>query len=162
MTAVPNILAIAGSDPSGGAGIQADLKSIAACGGYGMAAITALTAQSTQGVSGVHVPPASFLREQLDALAADIRIDAVKIGMLGTAEIVAVVADWLRGLDTRPPVVLDPVMIATSGDRLIDAEAERALHDLLSLADVVTPNLPELAVLTGVSAIGSWTDAIAS
>ncbi|MDI6943977.1 bifunctional hydroxymethylpyrimidine kinase/phosphomethylpyrimidine kinase [Microbacterium barkeri] len=161
MTAVPNILAIAGSDPSGGAGIQADLKSIAACGGYGMAAITALTAQSTQGVSGVHVPPASFLREQLDALAADIRIDAVKIGMLGTAEIVAVVANWLRGLDTRPPVVLDPVMIATSGDRLIDVEAERALHDLLSLADVVTPNLPELAVLTGVAAIGSWTDALA-
>lgn len=161
MSGVPNVLSIAGSDPSGGAGIQADLKSIAACGGYGMAAITALTAQNTHGVSVVHVPPAAFLRAQLDAIAADIRIDAVKIGMLGTADIVGVVADWLRSLDARPWVVVDPVMIATSGDRLIDADAERALHDLLSLADVVTPNLPELAVLMGAPAIRAWSDALA-
>ncbi|GAA4188756.1 hypothetical protein GCM10022219_03400 [Microbacterium oryzae] len=161
MSAVPNILAIAGSDPSGGAGVQADLKSIAACGGYGMAAITALTAQSTQGVSGVHVPPAPFLRAQLDAIAADIRIDAVKVGMLGSAEIVDEVAAFLRGLPGRPPVVLDPVMVATSGDRLLDVDAERALHDLLALADVVTPNLPELAVLCGVPRIDSWAEALA-
>ncbi|BDZ55305.1 hypothetical protein GCM10025870_23780 [Agromyces marinus] len=101
MSTVPRVLSIAGSDPSGGAGIQADLKSIAATGGYGMAAITALTAQNTRGVRGVHVPPAAFLADQLDAIADDIEIDAVKIGMLGTADVIRVVADWLGR--TRPP-----------------------------------------------------------
>src|SRR5687768_14566148 len=101
--AIPRVLAIAGSDPSGGAGIQADLKSIAANGGYGMAAITALTAQNTQGVRSVHVPPASFLSEQLDAVSDDIGIDAVKIGMLGSAEVIEAVAAWLRKV--RPAVV---------------------------------------------------------
>ncbi|MFJ4225460.1 bifunctional hydroxymethylpyrimidine kinase/phosphomethylpyrimidine kinase [Microbacterium sp. NPDC089695] len=157
---IPRVLSIAGSDPSGGAGIQADLKSIAANGGYGMAAITALTAQNTQGVRGVHVPPAEFLRAQLDAISADIVVDAVKIGMLADADVIRVVADWLDRM--HPPiVVLDPVMVATSGDRLLDADAESALADLLARADVVTPNLPELAVLAG-RAVDGWDDALAA
>ncbi|KQM81551.1 hydroxymethylpyrimidine kinase [Agromyces sp. Leaf222] len=160
------MLSIAGSDPSGGAGIQADLKSIAAVGGYGMSAITALTAQNTRGVRGVHVPPAAFLAEQLDAIADDISIDAVKIGMLANAEVVSVVADWLRRTAV-PVVVLDPVMVATSGDRLLDPDAERALRELLPLADLITPNLLELAVLaSAVSGSDSppastWAEAIA-
>ncbi|MFC4138785.1 MULTISPECIES: bifunctional hydroxymethylpyrimidine kinase/phosphomethylpyrimidine kinase [unclassified Microbacterium] len=155
----PRVLSIAGSDPSGGAGIQADLKSIAANGGYGMAAITALTAQSTQGVRSVHVPPADFLGEQLDALADDVDIDAVKIGMLADAEIIRTVREWLDRV--RPEtVVLDPVMVATSGDRLLDAAAEDALRGLLPLADVVTPNLPELAVLAGEPQAGDWEQAL--
>lgn len=157
---IPRVLSIAGSDPSGGAGIQADLKSIAANGGYGMAAITALTAQNTRGVRGVHVPPAEFLRAQLDAISDDIVIDAVKIGMLADAEVIGVVADWLD--DERPPiVVVDPVMVATSGDRLLDPSAETALHRLLERAHVVTPNLPELAVLSGVATEG-WSEALAA
>ena len=154
----PRVLSIAGSDPSGGAGIQADLKSIAAHGGYGMAAITAMTAQNTRGVHGVHVPPAEFLRAQLHALSDDIRIDAVKIGMLADAEVIRTVADWLAA--HRPPtVVLDPVMVATSGDRLLDAHAESALGELAGLADVITPNLDELAVLAGRPLVG-WDDAL--
>ena len=126
------MLAIAGSDPSGGAGIQADLKSIAANGGYGMAAITALTAQNTRGVSAVHVPPAAFLTAQLDAISHDITIDAVKIGMLGDAAVIDAVRSWLEKV--RPAVVvLDPVMVATSGDRLLQESAEAALHALLPL-----------------------------
>ncbi|MGX5695576.1 bifunctional hydroxymethylpyrimidine kinase/phosphomethylpyrimidine kinase [Agromyces soli] len=157
---VPRVLSIAGSDPSGGAGVQADLKSIAAAGGYGMAAVTALTAQNTRGVRGVHVPPAAFLREQLDAISDDIAIDAVKIGMLANAEVVDEVAGWLTRV--RPPVVvLDPVMVATSGDRLLDPAAERALFALLPLADLVTPNLAELAVLAGATApAASWAEAL--
>jgi len=152
---VPRVLSIAGSDPSGGAGIQADLKSIAANGGYGMAAITALTAQNTQGVRGVHVPPAEFLREQLDALSDDVAIDAVKIGMLGTVEVVGVVRSWLDAV--RPPlVVLDPVMVATSGDRLLDAEAEQALRELVRVCDLVTPNIPELAIIAAEPAAETW------
>lgn len=157
---VPRVLTIAGSDPSGGAGIQADLKSIAANGGYGMAVITALTAQNTQGVHAVHVPPADFLRAQLDAISDDIEIDAVKIGMLAGAAAIRTVLSWL--VEVRPSVVvLDPVMVATSGDRLLDAEAEAALHDLLQYADVITPNLPELASLTGRESIDDWAEAIA-
>ncbi|REJ04395.1 bifunctional hydroxymethylpyrimidine kinase/phosphomethylpyrimidine kinase [Microbacterium bovistercoris] len=154
-TRPPRVLSIAGSDPSGGAGIQADLKSIAANGGYGMAAITALTAQNTRGVRDVHVPPAEFLREQLDALADDVDIDAVKIGMLADAEIIRTVGDWLDRV--RPEtVVVDPVMVATSGDRLLDTAAEDALRDLLPLADVVTPNLPELAALAREQPAQNW------
>ncbi|WP_084620360.1 bifunctional hydroxymethylpyrimidine kinase/phosphomethylpyrimidine kinase [Agromyces italicus] len=154
------VLSIAGSDPSGGAGIQADLKAIAAVGGYGMAAITALTAQNTRGVRGVHVPPATFLAAQLDAVSDDIVIDGVKIGMLANAELIQTVAEWLTR--TRPPVVvLDPVMIATSGDRLLDADAEQAMLELLPLADLVTPNLAELAVLAGQPVATSWAEAIA-
>ena len=152
----PNVLSIAGSDPSGGAGIQADLKSIQATGGYGMAAITALTAQNTRGVTGVHTPPAAFLAEQLDAIAADVRIDAIKIGMLANASIIEAVASWIAALAPRPAVVLDPVMIATSGDRLLDADASRALDDLIALADVITPNLPELAALVSGEVADSW------
>nr|WP_201470199.1 bifunctional hydroxymethylpyrimidine kinase/phosphomethylpyrimidine kinase [Microbacterium hydrocarbonoxydans] len=156
----PRVLSIAGSDPSGGAGIQADLKSIAANGGYGMAALTALTAQNTVGVRGVHVPPATFLREQLDAISDDIVVDAVKVGMLANAEVIRTVADWLDAV--RPPiVVLDPVMVATSGDRLLDQDAEAALGDLLRRAHIVTPNLDELAVLAG-RAVTGWDDALAA
>lgn len=157
---VPRVLSIAGSDPSGGAGIQADLKSIAANGGYGMAVLTALTAQNTRGVRDVHVPPTAFLRAQLDAVSDDIAVEAVKIGMLADAEVIRTVGDWLE--EVRPPiVVLDPVMVATSGDRLLAPDAERALRDLLGRATLITPNLAELAVLSG-REIADWADALAA
>ncbi|MGO4489473.1 bifunctional hydroxymethylpyrimidine kinase/phosphomethylpyrimidine kinase [Microbacterium sp. 2RAF4] len=157
---VPRVLSIAGSDPSGGAGIQADLKSIAANGGYGMAVLTALTAQNTQGVRAVHVPPVDFLRAQLDAVSDDIVIDAVKIGMLADAAVIHTVGAWLDRV--RPPiVVLDPVMVATSGDRLLDGEVERELLGLLARATLVTPNLAELAVLAG-REIADWEEAISA
>lgn len=156
---VPRVLSIAGSDPSGGAGIQADLKSIAANGGYGMTAITALTVQNTCGVRAVHVPPADFLTAQLDALTADIEIDAVKIGMLADADVVRAVAEWLDR--TQPPtVVLDPVMVAASGDRLLTTAAEQAVHDLIPRVDLITPNLDELAVLSGRARLRTWNDAL--
>ncbi|MEV8252056.1 bifunctional hydroxymethylpyrimidine kinase/phosphomethylpyrimidine kinase [Microbacterium sp. NPDC076768] len=158
--AVPRVLSIAGSDPSGGAGIQADLKSIAANGGYGMAVVTALTAQNTQGVRAVHIPPTEFLRTQLDAVSDDIVVDAVKIGMLADAHVIRTVREWLDAV--RPSiVVLDPVMVATSGDRLLDADAERELHGLLGRATLITPNLAELTVLCGRD-IDGWPDAIAA
>jgi hydroxymethylpyrimidine/phosphomethylpyrimidine kinase len=144
---IPNILSIAGSDPSGGAGIQADIKAISANGGYAMAAITALTAQNTRGVSGVHMVQPGFVADQIAAIRADIRIDAVKIGMLGTAEVIGAVAKALAGLDA--PIVLDPVMVAKSGDRLLDAAAADALRAMLPRAAVITPNLPEAADLLG-------------
>ena len=157
---IPRVLAIAGSDPSGGAGIQADLKSIAANGGYGMAVITALTAQNTQGVRAVHVPPAAFLTAQLDAISDDIGIDAVKIGMLGDAAVIDAVRTWLEKV--RPAVVvLDPVMVATSGDRLLQESAEAALHALLPLADLITPNLAELAILLKEPVAADWAEALA-
>ncbi|PZO57499.1 MAG: bifunctional hydroxymethylpyrimidine kinase/phosphomethylpyrimidine kinase [Leifsonia xyli] len=143
---VPRVLAVAGTDPTGGAGLQADLKAIAAHDGYGMGVVTALVAQNTHGVRSVHVPDVGFLREQLDAVSDDVVIDAVKIGMLGTAEVVRTVTDWLR--EHRPPVVVvDPVMVATSGDRLLDEDAAAAMGTLFALADLVTPNRAELAVL---------------
>jgi hydroxymethylpyrimidine/phosphomethylpyrimidine kinase len=144
-------LSIAGSDPSGGAGIQADLKTFAALGAYGCAVITSLTAQNTLGVSGVFPIPAGFVRQQLDALFADVAIDAVKIGMLANAAIAQEVA---QALDAhRPPiVVLDPVMVATSGDRLLSEDAEAVVREqLLPRADIITPNLPEAAALLGVA-----------
>lgn len=144
---IPNILSIAGSDPSGGAGIQADIKAISANGGYAMAAITALTAQNTQGVTGVQMIEPDFVTQQIAALRAEIRIDAVKIGMLGTSEMVATVFAALDGIEV--PVVLDPVMVAKSGDRLLRAEAVAALRDALAQASVITPNLPEAADLLG-------------
>jgi hydroxymethylpyrimidine kinase/phosphomethylpyrimidine kinase len=147
MTA-PRVLCIAGTDPSGGAGLLADLKSVAANGGYGMGAVTALTAQNTRGVRGVHVPPVAFLAEQLYAVSDDIEIDAVKIGMLGTAEVAATVGEWLASV-RLPVVVLDPVMVATSGDRLLDPDAETAVQALFDRVHLVTPNGPELAVLAG-------------
>ncbi len=157
---MPRVLSIAGTDPVGGAGIQADLKSIAAHGGYGMAVVTALVAQNTHGVRAVHVPPVAFLTEQLDAVSDDVQIDAVKIGMLATADVIRAVGDWLDRV--RPPVVvLDPVMVATSGDRLLDADAEAELIGLLRRADIVTPNIPELAILAGEPRAADWAAVIA-
>ncbi len=146
----PVALSIAGSDPSGGAGIQADLKTFSALGAYGTTVITALTAQNTRGVTGVHVVPPDFVAQQLDTLAEDVRIDAIKIGMLATAQLAGVVGDFLseQARSARPPyVVLDPVMVATSGDRLLDESAVAAVRELLPLADLVTPNVAEAAVL---------------
>lgn len=137
-------LSIAGSDPSGGAGIQADLKAFSALGAYGMTVITALTAQSTRGVTGVHAVPVDFVGSQLDTLLADITPDATKIGMLATAELVEAVGEYLPGLSHT---VLDPVMVATSGDRLLDASAVQAIRELLPSVDLITPNLFEAAVL---------------
>lgn len=146
---IANVLSIAGSDPSGGAGIQADLKTIGALGGYGMAAITALTAQNTRGVTAVHVPPAAFLVAQLDAVFADVRVDAVKIGMLADAAVVAAVAGRLTA-HAAPNIVLDPVLVATSGDALgTPGVVEAMLQALLPHARLVTPNLPEAARLAG-------------
>jgi len=146
---VPHVLTIAGSDPGGGAGIQADLKTFHAFGVYGLAVITSLTAQNTRGVTGIHDVPAEFVAEQLRTVFADIRVDAAKTGMLKSAEIVRAVA-----LGTRAPLagrlVVDPVMVATSGDRLIDDDAVAALTaDLFPLAAVVTPNREETEVLAG-------------
>lgn len=156
---IPNVLSIAGSDPSGGAGIQADIKAISASGGYAMAVLTALTAQNTRGVTGVHTPPVAFLRQQLDAVAGDVVIDAVKIGMLGSGAVARCVAEWLD--DVRPPgVVLDPVMVATSGARLLDDDAVRAVLDLARRASLVTPNIAELAVLAGADEAASWSEAL--
>lgn len=152
---IPRVLSIAGTDPTGGAGIQADLKSIAANGGYGMAVVTALVAQNTQGVRSVHVPPLPFLLEQLEAVSDDVEIDAVKIGMLATTEVIHAVIGWLDRV-TPPVVVLDPVMIATSGDRLLDRNAEQALRELASRVHLLTPNIPELAILADEPVATHW------
>lgn len=146
---VLNVLSIAGSDPSGGAGVQADLKTFAALGVYGMAAITALTVQNTQGVRSVHPVDADVVAAQVEAVLDDVRVDAVKIGMLGDAAVIAAVARVLRA--RRPPVVvLDPVLVATSGDALLPGGAvPTLLAELLPLADLVTPNVPEAAALLG-------------
>jgi hydroxymethylpyrimidine/phosphomethylpyrimidine kinase len=147
---IVHALTIAGSDPSGGAGVQADLKAFSAHGAYGMSVLTALTAQNTRGVQGVHPVPPSFVTDQLDSVFDDVRVDAVKIGMLGDAATIRVVADALRRW-APPVVVLDPVMVATSGDRLLAAEAVAALREeLLPLVHLLTPNLPEAADLLGV------------
>ena len=147
---IPAVLSIAGSDSGGGAGIQADLKAFARCGVHGMTAITALTAQSTVGVSGVHPVPGGFIVEQVRAVADDIGVDAVKIGMLGTAEIVAAVDAALDLVKPGMPVVIDPVIVAESGAVLLDDDARSALVDrLLPRATVITPNLAEARVLAG-------------
>jgi hydroxymethylpyrimidine/phosphomethylpyrimidine kinase len=147
---IPAVLSIAGSDSGGGAGIQADLKAFARCGVHGMTAITALTAQNTVGVTGVHPVPGDFIVEQVRAVADDIGVDAVKIGMLGTAEIVAAVEEALDLLAPGTPIVVDPVMVAESGAILLDDDARAALTDrLLPRATVITPNLPEARVLAG-------------
>ncbi|MDY0074033.1 MAG: bifunctional hydroxymethylpyrimidine kinase/phosphomethylpyrimidine kinase [Thauera sp.] len=144
---IPNVVSIAGVDPSGGAGVLADLKAFSALGAYGCGVIAALTAQNTQGVTGVHVPPTDFLRQQLDTLFVDVRIDACKIGMLGSAEVSATVADRLAHWQA-PNIVLDPVMIAKSGDSLLAASAISMLREaLFPLAFIITPNLPEAGVL---------------
>ncbi|MGZ2452933.1 bifunctional hydroxymethylpyrimidine kinase/phosphomethylpyrimidine kinase (plasmid) [Rhizobium ruizarguesonis] len=144
---IRNVLSIAGSDPSGGAGIQADLKAFSARGVYGMAVLTALTAQNTQGVSGVHLVPPQFVADQINAVFADVRVDAVKIGMIANAGIADAVAGALS--DHRDiPIVIDPVMIAKGGAALLAPEAVDVLtRRLLPLATLLTPNLPEAAAL---------------
>jgi hydroxymethylpyrimidine kinase/phosphomethylpyrimidine kinase len=143
------ILTIAGSDSGGGAGIQADLKAITVLGGYGMSAITALTAQNTLGVTGIHPVPVDFVRMQIEAVISDIGADAVKTGMLATPEIVSAVAEELKRFKAEI-IVVDPVMVAKSGDPLLSKEARGTLKEkLLPLAFLVTPNLPEASELCG-------------
>ncbi len=152
MTSRPPVaLSIAGSDPSGGAGIQADLKTFSALGAYGTCVLTALTAQNTRGVTGVHVVPTDFVRLQLDTLLDDVRVDAVKIGMLSSAELAEAVAEYVQpgGRLADRYVVLDPVMVATSGSRLLDEDAVHAVRELAKHADLITPNLHEAAILVG-------------
>jgi hydroxymethylpyrimidine/phosphomethylpyrimidine kinase len=145
------VLTIAGSDSGGGAGIQADLKTFAALGCYGASAITALTAQNTVGVSAIHAVPPEFAAAQIAAVFEDIGADAVKIGMLFSAELIRGVAAQLVKFKARN-IVLDPVMVAQSGDRLLRDDAVQAIiHDLMPLADLVTPNLPEAEALLGQS-----------
>jgi hydroxymethylpyrimidine/phosphomethylpyrimidine kinase len=151
---IPNVLSIAGSDPSGGAGIQADIKAISANGAFAMAAITALTAQNTQGVTAIHLVPSDFVKGQIAAIFEDIRVDAVKIGMIANAGIAAAVAQSLQA-QTGIPIVLDPVMIAKGGAALLQADAVNNLRDtLLPMATLLTPNLP---VCIG-STISPWPD----
>ncbi|MFZ0612373.1 MAG: bifunctional hydroxymethylpyrimidine kinase/phosphomethylpyrimidine kinase [Desulfobacterales bacterium] len=141
------VLTIAGSDSGGGAGIQADLKTFAALGCYGMSVITALTAQNTTGVTGIHAVPPEFVVQQMQAVFTDIGVDAVKIGMLYSAELIRAVADELRRHQAAN-IVLDPVMVAQSGDKLLQDTAIAAMKNhLIPLAAVLTPNLPEAAVL---------------
>ncbi|MBI5967780.1 MAG: bifunctional hydroxymethylpyrimidine kinase/phosphomethylpyrimidine kinase [Deltaproteobacteria bacterium] len=145
---MPRILTVAGSDSGGGAGIQADLKTIALLGGFGMSAVTALTAQNTMGVKGIYEVPADFVGEQMEAVISDIGVDAMKTGMLGNAGIVRVVCQKVRKYRLSK-VVVDPVMVAKSGAKLLSAEAEDVLKkELLPLAQVITPNLPESEALT--------------
>jgi hydroxymethylpyrimidine/phosphomethylpyrimidine kinase len=140
-------LTIAGSDSGGGAGIQADLKTFSALGCYGMSVITALTAQNTVGVTGIHPVPPEFVQAQIDAVFSDIGVDAVKIGMLFSAELIQAITEKLKEHDAHP-IVLDPVIVAQSGDKLLQDEAIAAIRDyLIPLADIVTPNLVEASVL---------------
>ena len=146
-----NALSVAGIDPSGGAGIYADLKAFSALGAYGTGVVAALTAQNTQAVTGVHVVPPAFIRQQIDTLFADVRIDTAKIGMLGTAQATQAVAEGLAGpirAGSPAHLVVDPVMVAKSGDRLLDQQATATLIEaILPLATLITPNLPEAGVL---------------
>lgn len=154
MSTVPAMLTLAGSDPSGGAGIQADLKTATALGVYSASVITALTAQNTTGVSNIHTPPLEFLREQYAMVVTDLNVHALKIGMLGSAELIALVAELLDAYPL-PAVVLDPVMVATSGDRLVPDDAVDAIRTLLvPRATIVTPNAPEAAELSGIAVTG--------
>jgi hydroxymethylpyrimidine/phosphomethylpyrimidine kinase len=144
----PIVLTIAGSDSGGGAGIQADIKTISATGGYGCSVITALTAQNTQGVSAIYPISSEFVEQQLDAVFCDLNVIAVKIGMLSDETIIAAVAKKLRQYAPKY-IVLDPVMVATSGDMLLKSTAMETLKTaLFPIADVITPNLPEAAALT--------------
>lgn len=147
MKVPPRILAIAGSDSSGGAGIQADIKTVTMLGGYAMTALTAITAQNTSGVQAVEMLPAGLVVAQIDSCLADIGADAIKIGMLGSPEIAHAVAERLAGFDGH--VVFDPVMVATSGAVLANPETIAAFAELMRRATLATPNLPELEALTG-------------
>lgn len=152
---IPNVVSIAGVDPSGGAGILADLKAMSALGGYGCAVVAALTAQNTQGVMGVQAVSADFVALQLKTLFDDVRIDAVKIGMLSDIDVIRAVADAIKKYQPRF-VVLDPVMVAKSGDRLLPESCLEILKsELLPLTTLLTPNLPEAAALVGEPEIDS-------
>lgn len=152
---IPNTLTIAGVDPSGGAGILADIKAMSALGAYGMAVVAALTAQNTQGVSAISTVSAEFVAQQINTLFTDIRIDAVKIGMLGQQSITRTVAERLAHWKPKH-IVLDPVMIAKSGDLLLERSAVSELRDsLVPMATILTPNLPEAGVLLGASPVES-------
>jgi hydroxymethylpyrimidine/phosphomethylpyrimidine kinase len=145
---VSKILIIAGSDPSGGAGIQADIKVASAHEVYACAAITCLTAQNTQKVFAVENPSIQFLRQEIEAVLNDVKVDAIKIGMLGTAEIIETVADILsQKANAKIPLILDPVMVATSGDLLLQKDAVQALRKFISAAEIVTPNIDEAEIL---------------
>jgi len=147
---IATALSIAGSDPSGGAGIQADLKTFGALGVFGLTAITALTAQNTRGVSGVHLVPAGFVQDQLASIFADVRVDAIKIGMIATSTIAEAVANALSEYAQDIPIILDPVMIAKGGASLLDPQAINILQTrLMPLATLMTPNLAEAAALLG-------------
>jgi hydroxymethylpyrimidine/phosphomethylpyrimidine kinase len=148
---VPRILIIAGSDSGGGAGIQADIKTVTMLGGHAMTAITAITAQNTLGVQRVMPVPPEMVLAQIESVASDIGFDAVKIGMIGSAETANAVADRLESVAV--PIVFDPVMAATSGSALADAPTKAAFERLMRLASVVTPNLPELEALGGEAAV---------
>ena len=149
---IPNVLSIAGSDPSGGAGIQADLKTFSALGCYGMAVITALTSQNTQGVTAVHIPSAEFVGQQIDTIFSDIEVHAVKIGMLANADIAAIVAEKLQAHGARN-IVVDPVLVATSGDSLGAPDVVDAIiSKLFPIAVLITPNLPEAERLAEIRA----------
>jgi len=144
---IPIALTIAGSDSGGGAGIQADLKSFAACGVYGASVITALTAQNTKGVTGIHDVPADFVAAQIDAVFVDLDVAAVKIGMVSRQDIITAIVDGLKRWKAKH-VVVDPVMIATSGDRLLSSDAINQVRSvLIPIASIITPNLPEAAAL---------------
>jgi len=146
----PRVLTVASSDSGGGAGIQADLKAFARCGAFGMSAIVALTAQNTLGVTDIHELPPDFVRAQIEAVLSDIGADAVKTGMLFSAPLISAVASALAGRGL--PLVVDPVMVASSGPRLLQPEAVSTLvAELFPLATVVTPNLPEAQALTGLA-----------
>ena len=147
-TEKPVVLTIAGSDSGGGAGIQADLKTIEATGGFGVSALTAVTAQNTIGVDSTHVLPVDELEAQLDAVLSDFEVAAVKTGMLATTEVVETVTEYAADLEC--PLVVDPVMVAATGDRLLTEAAEAAYEDLVAAATLVTPNADEAAVLTDV------------
>lgn len=149
MKTYPRVLTIAGSDSGGGAGIQADIKAISATGAYAASAITAITVQNTVGVTGVHAVPVETIVGQIDAVISDIGVDAVKIGMLSSAEVVLAVRDALQRNGVSN-IVLDPVMVATSGDRLIEESAVKVLsEELAPFARVLTPNIPEAEILSG-------------
>jgi hydroxymethylpyrimidine/phosphomethylpyrimidine kinase len=151
------ILIIAGSDSGGGAGVQADIKTVTMLGGHAMTAVTAITAQNTLGVQAVHPIPTEMVIAQIDAVAKDIGVDAVKIGMIGSAETAAAVANKLKNLDLGAPVVFDPVMVATSGAALADAETIAAFQSVMEISMLLTPNLPELEALGGEEAMTGLT-----
>ncbi|WP_230631526.1 bifunctional hydroxymethylpyrimidine kinase/phosphomethylpyrimidine kinase [Sphingomonas sp. Leaf37] len=150
---IPRVLIIAGSDSGGGAGIQADIKTVAMLGGHAMTAITAITAQNTLGVQAVHAVPVDIVVAQMRSVIDDLGVDAVKIGMVGSAATAHALADVLDTLAV--PIVFDPVMIATSGSVLADADTIAAFDRLMRRAAIVTPNLPELAALGGKAAVGA-------